>query len=45
VARHWWDRLLYNRNGERLKKALVGMPGIVVLEVPYRRSMPAPSPI
>jgi amino acid transporter len=40
VPRHWWDRLLYNRNGIRLKEALVGKPGIVVLEVPYRRSQP-----
>jgi amino acid transporter len=37
VPRHWWDRLLYNRNGERLKDALVGRDGIVVLDVPYRR--------
>jgi len=24
VARHWWDRLLYNQTAKRLKTALVG---------------------
>ena len=24
VARHWWDRLLYNQTAKRLKAALVG---------------------
>ena len=24
VARHWWDRVLYNQTAKRLKAALVG---------------------
>jgi amino acid transporter len=37
VARHWWDRLLYNQNAHRIREALVGRRDIVVLDVPYRR--------
>ena len=38
VARHWWDRLLYNQQAKRLKAALVGRDHTVVADVPYRRS-------
>ncbi len=34
---HWWDRLLYNQNGNRIREGLVGRRDIVVLDVPYRR--------
>jgi amino acid transporter len=37
VPRHWWERILYNQNGERIKRALVGRRDLVVLDVPYRR--------
>jgi len=38
VARHWWDRLLYNQAARRLKAALLGREHTVVADVPYRRS-------
>jgi hypothetical protein len=37
VARHWWDRVLYNQTAKRLKAALVGRPHTVIADVPYRR--------
>ncbi len=36
VPKHWWDRILYNQNANRLRAALVGRPGVDVLDVPYR---------
>jgi amino acid transporter len=38
VARHWWDRVLYNQTAKRLKAALVGREHTVVADVPYRRA-------
>ena len=38
VARHWWDRLLYNQTAKRLKATLVGRERTVIADVPYRRS-------
>ena len=37
VARKWWERLLYNQSARRLRRALLGRPGTVVVNVPYRR--------
>ncbi len=37
IPLHWWDRILYNQNAHRIRQALVGRGGIIVLEVPYRR--------
>jgi len=37
VARHWWERVLYNQSAKRLKGALLGRPHTVVVNVPYRR--------
>jgi hypothetical protein len=37
VPRHWWDGVLYEQNARRIRDALIGRPGIVVLDVPYRR--------
>ncbi len=37
VARHWWDRLLYNQTAKRLKAAILGREHTVIAEVPYRR--------
>jgi amino acid transporter len=37
VARHWWDRILYNQTARRLKAALIGREHTVIADVPYRR--------
>lgn len=37
VARRWWERLLYNQSANRLRRALIGRPHTVVVNVPYRR--------
>ena len=48
VARSWWERILYNQSANRLRRALLGRPHTVVVNVPYRRedepSKAAPSP-
>jgi hypothetical protein len=36
LARHPWDRFLFNRNGHRIREALVGRPGILVASIPFR---------
>jgi hypothetical protein len=35
VARHWWERPLYNQSTRRLRAALIGRPHTVVVDVPY----------
>ena len=37
VARHWWERLLYNQTARRLKQAILGREHTVIADVPYRR--------
>jgi amino acid transporter len=37
VARHWWERMLYNQTARRIREALIGRPNTVVANVPYRR--------
>jgi amino acid transporter len=37
VPRHWWERFLYNDNGRRIERSLLGHPNVLVAEVPYRR--------
>jgi amino acid transporter len=37
VARHWWERLLYNQSARRMRAVLLGRPHTVVVDVPYRR--------
>jgi amino acid transporter len=44
VARHWWDRLLYNQTANRLKRSLVGRPDTVVADVPYGSERPTVAP-
>jgi hypothetical protein len=39
VARHWWERFLYNQNARRIQSALLGRPNILVAAVPYRRDV------
>ena len=41
VARHWWERILYNQSTSRMRAALIGRPNTVVTQVPYRREDPA----
>ena len=38
VARHWWERLLYNQTAKRLKAAILGREHTVIADVPYRRA-------
>jgi amino acid transporter len=40
VARHWWERILYNQSARRLRSLLLGRPHTVVVDVPYRRDDP-----
>jgi amino acid transporter len=40
VARHWWERILYNQTANRLRTELLGRPNTVVANVPYRREEP-----
>ena len=40
VARHWWERALYNQSARRLRSLLLGRPHTVVVDVPYRRDDP-----
>jgi hypothetical protein len=49
VASSWWERLLYNQSAKSLRRALLGRPHTVVVNVPYRRedkdaSMPPQAP-
>jgi hypothetical protein len=37
VARHWWERILYNQSTSSFRRALIGRPNTVVTQVPYRR--------
>ena len=39
IIHHWWERFLYNRNAHRIRDALTGHPGILVADVPFRRSL------
>jgi amino acid transporter len=36
VARHWWERILHNRDVLRLKPFLKDRPGLRVVDFPYR---------
>ena len=44
VAGSWWERILYNQSSKHLRKALLGRPHTVVVNVPYRREDPAAAP-
>jgi len=37
--RHWWERFLFNENGRRIERALLGRSDVLVAEVPYRRDL------
>lgn len=36
VPRHWWERILHNRDVLRLRPFLKGRPGVRVVDFPYR---------
>jgi amino acid transporter len=35
IARHWWERGLFNQSAKRLRAALIGRPHTVVVDMPY----------
>ena len=39
VARHWWEKYLYNENARRIREALLGRKKILIADVPYRRDL------
>jgi hypothetical protein len=47
VARHWWERVLYNQSTKQLRRVLLGRPRTVIVDVPFRREeevrVPMPS--
>ncbi len=43
VARHWWERLLYNQLSNRIRAALIDRAHTVVVSVPYRREAASPA--
>ena len=38
VVEHWWQALLHNQDALRLKGALLFMPWVAVISIPYRMS-------
>jgi len=36
VPRHWWERILHNRDALRLRPFLKDRPGLRVVDFPYR---------
>lgn len=40
VVEHWWDNLLHNQNALRLKAALLGVPWVVVISIPFHIGVP-----
>jgi hypothetical protein len=35
VVEHWWENFLHNQNALRLKGALLGVPWVVVINIPF----------
>lgn len=35
VVEHWWENFLHNQNALRLKGALLGVPWVVVISIPF----------
>lgn len=40
VVEHWWDNVLHNQNALRLKAALLGVPWVVVISIPFHIGAP-----
>ncbi len=38
VVEHWWENFLHNQNALRLKGALLGVPWVVVISIPFHIS-------
>ena len=36
VVGHWWERLLHNRSGLRLRTRLLLTPGVMIVSVPWQ---------
>lgn len=39
IARHWWEKYLFNENARRIRNALLGQKNILVADVPFRRDV------
>jgi amino acid transporter len=42
VVEHWWENFLHNQNALRLKGALLGVPWVVVISIPFHISAAEP---
>ena len=42
VVEHWWENFLHNQNALRLKGALLGVPWVVVISIPFHIGAPEP---
>jgi amino acid transporter len=40
VVEHWWENFLHNQNALRLKAALLGVPWVVVISIPFHIGAP-----
>ena len=40
VVEHWWENMLHNQNALRLKAALLGVPWVVVISIPFHVGLP-----
>jgi hypothetical protein len=40
VVEHWWENFLHNQNALRLKAALLGVPRVVVISIPFHIGAP-----
>jgi amino acid transporter len=40
VVEHWWENFLHNQNALRLKAALLGVPWVVVISIPFHIGVP-----
>jgi hypothetical protein len=43
VVEHWWENFLHNQNALRLKGALLGVPWVVVISIPFHIGATLPS--
>jgi len=36
LVSHWWENIMHNQTAERVRRALVGVPGVVITTVPWK---------
>ncbi len=36
LVRHWWENAMHNQTAVRLRRALLGVPGVVITTVPWK---------